>query len=246
MSNESELMIDYLRQVVQQLHKNVGISHDDYVKFGQYYENLLEVNKSMNLTRIVEPMEVAAKHFGDALTVYDERIFPKGCRVIDVGTGAGFPGVPLAIILKESRFTLLDSLQKRTRFIESAVNNIQLHNIEVVQSRAEDLARNPQYREKFDVVLARAVASLNVLSELCLPFLKPGGVFLAMKGPKAMDEIESARNAIKVLGGGTVSIESRKLPFVEEDRIIICIEKVRHTPMLFPRKAGIPERDPLK
>ena len=246
MPNETELMIDYLRQIVQQLHMNVSVSQNDYVKFGQYYEYLLEVNKTMNLTRIVDPMEVAAKHFGDALMVYDERIFPKGCRVIDVGTGAGFPGVPLAILRQDSRFTLLDSLQKRIRFIESAVKSIQLHNIEALQSRAEDLGRKPQYREKFDVVLARAVASLNVLAELCLPFVKTGGFFLAMKGPKAMEEIETAQKAIKELGGGNVSIDSRKLPLVEEDRVIIRIEKVRHTPMLYPRKAGIPERDPLK
>lgn len=246
MQSDVKIMLDNLHQVVLNLRNNIAISEQQYEKFGQYYEYLLEVNKTMNLTRIVAPLESAAKHYGDALTVYDDRIFQKGRRVIDVGTGAGFPGVPLAILREDLQFTLMDSLRKRTQFIVDASKIIGLHNIEVVHARAEDLGRNPLYREKYDIVLARAVASLNVLLEICLPFLKIGGVFIAMKGPKAEEEVQMSGRAMELLGGGNLSMEMCKLPLVDEDRVVIRIEKMRSTPLTYPRKAGIPERDPLK
>ena len=181
-SNAAEQMLQYLRQAATEL--PVVLTDEQLAAFAVYYDFLLEYNEKVNLTRITEPLDVAVKHFADSLSLLQTGWLPPGGRVADIGTGAGFPGIPLAIMRPDLRVVLVDSLRKRTVFLTEAVQKLALVNVTVVWSRAEDLGRNPDFRERFDIVLARAVAELNVLTELCLPLAKPGGAFVAMKGPR--------------------------------------------------------------
>jgi 16S rRNA (guanine527-N7)-methyltransferase len=243
MENKVEAMLGYLKIVATKM--DIGVTAEQYVLFGRYYDFLLEYNQKINLTRIIEPMDVAAKHFGDSLAVLASDVFSAGKTVADIGTGAGFPGMVIAIMCPDIQVTLVDSLRKRTVFLFEMVQRLGLNNVTVLWTRAEDMGQNPLYREKYDVVLARAVASLNVLAELCLPLLKTGGSFLAMKGPKAEEELSLAHRAIKTLGGVVVSSVSTPLTLVGEERTLIIIGKKRATAAIYPRKAGIPEREPL-
>jgi 16S rRNA (guanine527-N7)-methyltransferase len=243
MENNAVAMLGHLRQVAYEL--KMEVTEEQYTLFGQYFDFLLEYNVKVNLTRITEPREAAVKHFGDSLAVLRLNLFLPGRAVVDVGTGAGFPGIPIAIMCPEIRFTLMDSLRKRTVFLAEAVQMLNLRNVQVVWARAEEMGHNPIYREHFDIALARAVAPLNVLVELCLPLLKQGGVFLAMKGPKAGEELSQARGAIAKLGGVVVSSVTESLPLLTEQRTVVTVGKIRRTPAIYPRKAGIPERQPL-
>ena len=243
MQNNTIEMLGYLRRVVVDM--GVEVSDDQYRLLAAFYEFLMEYNQKVNLTRIVEPLDVAAKHFGDSLALLAQPCFPPGSLIADVGTGAGFPGIPLAIMRSDIQVVLIDSLRKRTIFLAEAVELLGLRNVQVVWARAEELGRNQLYRQKFDVVLARAVAPLNVLVELCLPLLKIGGHFLAMKGPKADEELIQAQVAIAKLGGAVISSTVKPLPVVEENRTLISIKKIKPTIALYPRKAGTPERQPL-
>jgi 16S rRNA (guanine527-N7)-methyltransferase len=244
MLSSTDMMLNHLREASSFL--PFQISTEQYEKIGRFSEYLLEVNQTTNLTRITEPRDVAIKHFFDSLAVYQPELFPSGCMVADVGSGAGFPGIPLAILRPDLKITLVDSLRKRTQFLLDVTQRLGLDSVEIVHSRAEDFARDKRYREKFDVVLARAVASLNVLAELCLPLVRVGGVFLAMKGPRIADELAQAGRAIQLLGGGKLVSESSLLPFFDETRVIVKIFKESATPRLYPRKAGTPEKQPLK
>ena len=243
LNNEAGRMCEHLQQVAAAM----GVVVDDrqLVKFAAYYEFLLEYNQKVNLTRITEPLDVAVKHFGDSFFLLKPGLIPAGVRVADIGTGAGVPGIPLAIMRPDLRVVLVDSLRKRTVFLTEAVERLELANVEVVWSRAEDLGHKPDFRELFDVVLARAVASLNVLTELCLPLVKKGGAFLALKGPRAQEELAQAQAAIALLGGGGATLLEAELPIQPEVRAILQIHKRKPTPAKFPRKAGLPERTPL-
>ena len=243
LNNEAGRMCEHLQQVAAAM----GVVVDDrqLVKFAAYYEFLLEYNQKVNLTRITEPLDVAVKHFGDSFFLLKPGLIPAGVRVADIGTGAGVPGIPLAIMRPGLRVVLVDSLRKRTVFLTEAVERLELANVEVVWSRAEDLGHKPDFRERFDVVLARAVASLNVLTELCLPLVKKGGAFLALKGPRAQEELAQAQAAIALLGGGGATLLEAELPIQPEVRAILQIHKRKPTPAKFPRKAGLPERTPL-
>ena len=243
LNNEAGRMCEHLQQVAAAM----GVVVDDrqLVKFAAYYEFLLEYNQKVNLTRITEPLDVAVKHFGDSFFLLKPGLIPAGARVADIGTGAGVPGIPLAIMRPGLRVVLVDSLRKRTVFLTEAVERLELANVEVVWSRAEDLGHKPDFRERFDVVLARAVASLNVLTELCLPLVKKGGAFLALKGPRAQEELAQAQAAIALLGGGGATLLEAELPIQPEVRAILQIHKRKPTPAKFPRKAGLPERTPL-
>jgi len=243
MQNSSSEMLMYLKQVVAKM--QLSLSEEQYRMFEKYYDFLLEYNQRVNLTRITEPREVAAKHFGDSLAVFDSDAFLPGYSVIDVGSGAGFPGLPLAMMRPDIKMTLVDSLRKRTVFLSEVIAMLGLANVTVIQARAEDLGQDQKYRACFDIVLARAVAPLNVLAELCIPLIKIGGWFLAMKGPKAVDEVELARMSIQKLGGTILSSDSGPLPLVGEIRTLIRIKKIKATPSAYPRKAGTPERQPL-
>ena len=218
-------------------------------KFSEYLELLLERNQDVNLTAITEPEEVLEKHFLDSLApaLPNINIIKDGhnASVMDIGSGAGFPGIPLALSCFTWNITLLDSLNKRSEFQKEAKQKLQLENIEVVNGRAEDLARDEDFREKFDFVVSRAVADLAVLSEYALPFLKVGGKFIAYKGPDTDEEIAGARNAAEILGGEIFDPFCYELPDCGQRRSLVVISKTKATPDKYPRRAGIPSKRPL-
>ena len=207
-----------------------------------YAELLKEWNEKINLTAITEDAEIATKHFLDSMTALcTGRV--KG-RVIDVGTGAGFPGLVLKIADPTIQLTLLDSLQKRIRFLEAAAEELDIPDVKFVHARAEDGAR--RLRAQFDTVVSRAVANMTVLSELCIPFLKIGGYFLALKGPLADEELLAAKRTISILGGKVESVYKADIPGTDLAHKIIIVKKVRQTPQQYPRKAGVPAKIPLE
>lgn len=221
----------------------INLSKDDIYNFLKYKDMLIETNKYVNLTAIVEDREIILKHFIDSLTI--NKYIKENSALIDVGTGAGFPGIPVKIIRDDINVTLLDSLNKRLNFLNDVINELQLKNICTVHGRAEDVAHNKEYREKFDYVTARAVANLSTLSEYCLPFLKVGGEFICMKAVLD-EELKQAKNAIKLLGGEIIKIDNFVLPDSDIERNIVIIKKVKSTPSKFPRKAGMPSKEPIK
>lgn len=211
--------------------------------FYNFMNLLIEKNKVMNLTGITEPKEVILKHFIDSLTIL--KYIDKNSTVIDVGTGAGFPGLPIKIAEDTIEMTLLDSLNKRINFLNEVIESNELNKIHTIHGRAEDFGKDVKYREKFDIVTSRAVASLNVLLEYMLPFVKIGGKCICMKGSNCDDEIENAKNAIKILGGEKEKIEKFTLPNSDNNRTILIIKKVKKTERQYPRNAGIPTKKPL-
>ena len=223
----------------------ISLSETQLRQFDRYQELLVEWNQKMNLTALTEPKDVAIKHMIDSVSVYDEKWFSEGMSVIDVGTGAGFPGLPLKILCPSLKVTLLDSLNKRVKFLETVVSELGLSDIVCVHARAEEAARQKQYREKFDAVVSRAVARLPILAEYDLPFVRVGGFFAAMKGAKYEEEAEEAKKAVKLLGGGEPVLREIKLPGLEDKRGIIYIRKEKRTPSVYPRKAGTPEKNPI-
>ncbi len=223
-----------------------GISLDDsqIEKFEEYNRLLIEYNSKINLTTITDPLEVMIKHFYDSLTpaFYLDLA---GKSVIDVGAGAGFPGIPLKILLPDIQLTLLDSLQKRINFLDVVVERLELGGVELIHGRAEELAQQPVHREQYDLALARAVARLNVLAELTLPLVKVGGSLLAMKASKGEEELSEATPAIKKLGGQARDIYTLELPEGSGERNLILIDKLAKTPRMYPRRPGEPARKPL-
>lgn len=222
---------------------NVDINEEQANKFYKYMELLLEWNEKMNLTAITEPDEVILKHFIDSITV--EKYINKEAKIIDVGTGAGFPGIPLSIIRNDLNITLMDSLNKRIKFLDEVVEKNNLINVDTVHSRAEELARNSDYREKFDVATSRAVASLNVLLEYMVPFIKVGGYCICMKGSNVDEELDNAKKALNVLNCKVEKVERFNLPGSDYGRNIIIIKKIGETSKKYPRKPGTPAKEPL-
>lgn len=211
----------------------LGLTEEQYGKFDRYAEFLVEYNKNVNLTAITEPQEILVKHFIDSILLEKYADIPHNSSLIDVGTGAGFPSVPLKIVRNDIKITLLDSLAKRITFLEKLCGILEIE-AEFIHGRAEDIAVKPEYRENFDISCARAVAGLSVLSEYCMPFVRAGGFFLAMKGPT--EDISSADNAIKILGGKTDKITEYKLE--SDSRKIIVVKKISQTPTKYPRNSG--------
>lgn len=208
-------------------------------KLEKFYRLVVEQNRVMNLTAITEPREFAIKHVIDSLSAWDEEIFLDVEKVLDVGTGAGFPAVVLKIFRPQIKFTLLDSLNKRVEFLRRVIAELELDGVEVVHGRAEELARQKIFREQFDAVTARAVARLNILAEYCLPFVKVGGKFIALKGKNFREELDEARAAIKILGGGKIFVRELKLPTLNEARAVIYVDKKKATPEKFPRRESV-------
>lgn len=241
---QGEVMGQNLEALLTAGAEKFGIRLDDpaAAAFMEYKRILLEWNEKVNLTAIVEDREVITKHFVDSLSIAP---FLKGVNnIIDVGTGAGFPGVPLKIALPSLEVVLLDSLEKRVSFLNTVISSLQLKGITAVHSRAEDAGLSPKHREKFDAAAARAVAALPVLLEYCLPFVKPGGIFIAMKGSNTGEVAESKR-ALDILGGKIEEVKEFTLPDSDMDRNIIIVRKFRQTPAKYPRKAGKPTKEPL-
>ena len=235
-------------QFVQELSKrNFKLNKKQINQFNQYFTSLIETNKRVNLTRITEKDEVYLKHFFDSITPLFTfgSVLKAADTLCDVGAGAGFPSIPLKIVLPELKVTIVDSLGKRLNFLQDLITQLNLTNVTLVHGRAEDVGQNKQYREQFDVVTARAVANMAVLSEYCLPLIKKGGNFIALKGPKAEDELKSAQKALKVLGGKVMAVKELQLPLSSEERTLILLEKVQATPKKYPRQAGTPHRKPI-
>ena len=223
----------------------LNLTEDQISAFNKYYELLYEWNKKINLTAITEPKDVAIKHMVDSLSCFKADLFKENISLIDVGTGAGFPGLPLKIFYPSLKLTLLDSLNKRVKFLQLVVDELGLKDVEVIHARSEEAARNKKYREKFDLATARAVAKLPIICEYCLPFVKDGGTFIALKGRQYEEEATQAQKAIKVLGGEIADIMPVKLPEIDDKRAVIYIKKIKSTPKTYPRKAGTPERNPI-
>lgn len=224
----------------------IEISNKQMEQFLMYYELLVEKNKVMNLTAITEFDEVIVKHFIDSLSLV-MAVDPEDLEtIIDVGTGAGFPGIPLKIAFPHLKITLMDSLRKRVDFLNEVILKLGLKNIKAVHGRAEDLAKEPKYREKYDVCVSRAVAALPILSEYCIPFVGVGGLFISYKAKDADEECKSAERAVETLGGVMADVILFSLPNSDLVRTLVVIEKERNTPKMYPRKAGLPEKKPLK
>lgn len=225
--------------------KAIGIelSDEQLEQFLTYYEMLIEKNKVMNLTTITDFDEVLEKHFEDSLSLIQAVDLEKSQAVIDLGTGAGFPGIPLKIAFPNIQITLADSLNKRILFLDDVIRELGLVGIDTVHGRAEDLAKNSDYREKFDLCVSRAVANLSTLSEYCLPFVKIGGKFISYKAGECDEEVAASKSSIFLLGGKISDI--KKFELGESGRAFVIIDKVSGTPKKYPRKAGTPSKDPL-
>ena len=234
-------MREYFKKIAKEIEIYLNENEIDY--FFQYKEILKEWNEKINLTAITEDKDIIIKHFIDSLTI--NKYISSDSKIIDVGTGAGFPGVPVKIVNKNIDLTLLDSLNKRLLFLQTVSETLGLKNVEFIHGRAEDFGNDIKYREKYDIATARAVANLSVLAEYCIPFVKVGGIFVCMKGSN-IEELEDAKTAIKFLGGEIEKIEKIFLPDVNEERNIIIIRKIKSTPNGFPRKAGTPSKKPIK
>ena len=224
----------------------ITLSEKQISQFMTYYDLLVEWNSFMNLTAITEFNEVIDKHFIDSLAICEYVDFKNGDSLIDIGTGAGFPGIPLKIVFPELRITLLDSLNKRIKFLDTVIESLGLENVETIHGRAEDFAKQQSYREKYDFVISRAVANLATLSELCIPFAKEDKYFISYKAEKCNEELEEAKKAISILGGKVEKQIEYKLPDTDMNRNLLLIKKVKSTPKKYPRKAGTPAKEPLK
>ena len=263
---------DRLTSGLKQLNNAIELTQQQLDQLRIYYDNLVKWNAVMNLTAITEETDVYEKHFLDSLSIVirpdlwkktnsefkslslsENEIISSGeskrlgdtIQLIDVGTGAGFPGLVIAIAFPEIQVTLMDALNKRIHFLEDTVSQLGIHNVTCVHSRAEDLARNREYREQFDIAVSRAVANISTLSEYCIPFVKTGGRFISYKGDDVTEELKGAERAIRLLGGKQEATERFNLPGTDYKRTLIYIMKEHATPLKYPRKAGVPSKEPL-
>jgi 16S rRNA (guanine527-N7)-methyltransferase len=224
---------------------NISLDENQKIQFQRYYEILIEWNKVMNLTGITDYDEVNEKHFVDSLAIVKTMDMNHIENIIDIGTGAGFPGIPLKIVFPHLHVVLLDSLNKRIKFLDELIKELNLENIETLHGRAEDYAQKKEYRESFDLCVSRAVSNLSTLSEYCIPYVKAGGIFISYKSGNIDDELEKSLNAIHELGAGIDKVEKLQLPETEINRSFIKIKKINRTNKKYPRKAGLPAKEPI-
>ena len=222
---------------------NLSLTDEQIKQFLTYYELLIEKNKVMNLTAITEYEEVIEKHFLDSISLCQVYDLSKPVKILDMGTGAGFPGVPLKIAFPEAEITLADSLNKRIKFLDEVIETLGLEKVTTIHARAEELAKNKEHRESYDLVVSRAVANLSTLGEYCIPFVKMNGNFISYKSGEIEEEVKTAKNAVKILGGQIKDVY--KFELSEQKRSFVIIEKVKTTPKMYPRKAGTPSKEPL-
>ncbi len=221
----------------------IELTNSQLNAFETYYDMLIDRNKVMNLTAITEFDEVMDKHFLDSVYLFRSIELKADYKLIDIGTGAGFPGIPLKIVFPELKITLLDSLNKRVGFLNDVIDELNLNDIEAIHGRAEDIARDKAYRASYDIAVSRAVANLSTLSEYCLPFVKIGGKFVSYKSGDCADEVDNAKAAIHLLGGKINKID--EFSYSNNSRSFIVIDKVMNTSNKYPRKAGLPSKKPL-
>ena len=236
--NFKEIMNTYARKM------NIEFNDKQIEQFYNYINLLLEWNQKINLTAIIEPKEIILKHFIDSLTI--NKYIKKDAKIVDVGTGAGFPGIPIKIYRPDVKVILVDSLNKRINFLNEVISRLELKEIFTVHARVEEFAKNKKYRENFDIVTARAVANLTVLSEYVLPLAKINGKCLCMKGNNIEEEYRESKKAIEILGGKISDIDEFYLPDSDIKRCIITLNKINATPQKYPRKPGTPSKEPIK
>ena len=222
---------------------NVQLNDEQTTKYFKYMNLLLDWNEKINLTAITEVDDVILKHFIDSMTIL--KYIEDGSKIIDVGTGAGFPGIPIAIMKEDTEINLLDSLNKRINFLKEVCSELKIDNVEAIHGRAEEMGQNKQHREKYDITISRAVANMTTLVEYLLPFVKVGGICICMKGAEIDKELEEAKFAIKELGGEIVNQEKFMLPNSDMARNIVLIKKIKQTSNKYPRKAGTPSKSPM-
>lgn len=241
MENEKQ---NYIKEAFQKI--QIELTFEQVCQFEQYYEYLVKKNEVMNLTAITEFQEVVQKHFVDSLMIRELLEPESGAYWLDLGTGAGFPGIPLKIVYPKLRLVLLDSLNKRVKFLQEVIEMLGLKDIEAVHGRAEEMARKPEYREKFDCCVSRAVANLSSLSEYCLPFVRVNGCFVPYKSEKIQEERKDAEKAVQILGGKIEGQKELYLPDSDIYRCLLLIRKEKPTPKKYPRKAGTPTKEPIR
>lgn len=236
-----------MSQIFEKKLEKLGITLSDKQKqqFDSFYELLVEWNKVMNLTGITEYEEVNEKHFVDSLSIIKAIDLNDVDNLIDIGTGAGFPGIPLKIAFPHLKVVLLDSLNKRIKFLNTVIEELGLDNIETIHGRAEDFAKQAEYREQFDLCVSRAVANLSTLSEYCMPYIHTGGMFIPYKSGEIEEEVAGAKKAVHVLGGKIEEVVKFQLPGTEIGRSFVKIKKYQNTPKKYPRKAGLPAKEPI-
>ena len=237
MNNKEQRLIENMKMI------SVELTDKQVSQFIKFYEMLVEWNKVMNLTGITEYDEVVMKHFVDSLSIVKVNGFDNVTSIIDVGTGAGFPGIPLKIVFPEIKITLLDSLNKRIKFLNAVIDELELENIETIHGRAEDFSKKEDYREQYDLCVSRAVANLSTLAEYCLPFVRLGGKFISYKSGECENEVAAAKSAIFLLGGKVEDVY--KFSIGEAQRAFISLIKANGTSKKYPRKAGMPSKNPL-
>jgi len=242
LKDDENILIDGAQRLGINLHK------EQIKKFSRYLELLAQWNQKINLTSLKKPREIIIKHFLDSIScikIINKYIDTEGISVIDVGAGAGFPGIPIKIICPSIRLSLLEARNKKTIFLEKMTEEMNFQKVKILNGRAETFGISLDYREKYDVVISRAVARLNVLSEYCLPLVRVGGLFVAQKGRLYKEETEKSFKAIKFLGGELTGVENVRIPFINQERYLLVIKKIKDTPSKFPRKEGLPQKRPL-
>ena len=236
---------DFEKEIMEYVEElGIKLSKEQAEMFFDYMNLLLEWNEKINLTAITEEKEVIVKHFVDSLTI--AKYIPEGASLVDVGTGAGFPGIPLKIIRDDLKITLLDSLQKRINFLDVVIKELNLKNVETIHARVEEFGKNSKYRESFEVATSRAVANLSTLTEYLLPLVKVGGIAVCMKGSSIEEELETSKKAINVLGGKVSNVFEFDLPKTDIKRNIVIVDKINKTPSKYPRKPGMPSKEPIR